>query len=266
MGAAAIPIVAAVAPYVVQGIGSAVGNKGSKGGGQQPQLAPGFGWIPGMTQEIGRQGLNHLDFGPSDLAGAAGQLGTLGGASLAGGVDTGAVSDTFGRGLGGINEGISTGYLPDTANIEALLRPSVERSFDTGAADIREQSALTGNLSSSGATAQIGDYRAQLENALNQNIAGVYSNALPASMQIRAGQSQFGAGLPGQLQQNLFGSLAGQGLQAQQFPLAALATAFQGVGNAPIYAKQGGGGKGSTLGPLAGQATQAGISAGGKGK
>ena len=135
--------------------------------------------------------------------------------------------------------------MPDVSFVDSLLRPGLNRAFDEGAAGLREQSALTGNLSSSGATSQIGDYRAQLENALSGQTAGILGQAVPASMNIRAGSSALGAGLPGQLQGGLFGPLLEGGLAGQNWLTNLLGTATGGAGSAPLYASQGSGGNGA---------------------
>jgi len=213
-----------------------------KHGPTAPRLPQGFEWLGPALQGVGEGAARNVNYGASDAAQAAGTLGTIGSAGLAAGINPGDATTTFGGALGNLNAGMRTGYLPDVSAIDALLRPGIDRSFQTGAADIREQNALTGNLSSTGASQQIGDYRAQLENALNSNVAGVLGGALPTAISSRAGAVNFGAALPGLLQGSLYGPLSSLGLQGQQFPLQALQTATGAVSGAPFSANQGSGG------------------------
>lgn len=218
-----------------------------KRGPTAPQLPQGFGWLgPGLKDLFGGA-QSHLNYGPADAAAGAGTIGAAGGAGLGAGVagQLGGVNSTFGNALGGINEGIATGYMPDVSFVDSLLRPGLNRAFDEGSAGIREQNALTGNLSSSGASAQIGDYRAQLENNLSGQTAGILGQAIPTSMNIRAGSSALGAGLPGQLQGGLFGPLLEGGLAGQNWLTNLLGTATGGASGAPLYATQGSGGNGA---------------------
>lgn len=209
-----------------------------------PRLPQGFGWLPGMLQNLSTQGMHNLDFGPSNAAGAAGMLGTAGQAGLAGGINLNDVLGTFGSSLGSVGEGAQTGFLPSVDSIDALLRPGLERSFERGSAALRDQNALTGNLTSSGASQQIADFRGGLEANLNNEVAGVLQQAIPQSMQIRSGLSQFGTSVPGLLSSSLYGPLASQGLQGQQFPLQAVGLASSALSGAPFFANQGSSGNG----------------------
>lgn len=213
-----------------------------KHGATAPQLPQGFEWLGPTLQGVGQTAAGNINYDPSNAAQAAGTLGTLGSAGLAGGINPGAVGGTFGNALGSLNEGMQTGYLPDLNQLDAVLRPGLNRGFASGAADIREQNALTGNLSGSGASQQITDYRAQLENQLGSNIAGIYGNALPSSISARSGATQLGASLPALLQQGLYGPMSSLGLQGQQFPLQALGASTGAISGAPFSAQQGSGG------------------------
>ena len=210
-----------------------------KHGATAPQLPQGFEWLGPVLQQVGTNAASNVNYGPATTAGQAGQIGSMGGGTLAAGIDPNAVSGTFGNALGSLNTGMNTGYLPSVDSIDAMLRPGVERSFQTGAADIREQNALTGNLSSTGTSQQIGDYGAQLNNQLNTNIAGILGNAVPASISARSGATQVGTSLPALLQQGLYGGLTGLGLQGEQFPLQALGASTGAVSGAPFSAQQG---------------------------
>jgi hypothetical protein len=218
----------------------------------QPHLPGGTEWMLPTLSNVGQQAAGNINYGPSNAAGAAGEIGSAAGGMNALGVagQQGGVNQAFGNALGSLNTGMSTGYLPDLNNLDALLRPGLDRSFSTGSAALRDQNSLTGNLSSSGASQQMTDYRAQLENNLNNNVASIYGQAIPTSMNIRAGSTGLAAGLPGQLQSSLYGPLTAQGLAGQQFPLQALGTATTGVATAPFYAQQGG--KSSGLGGMLG--------------
>jgi hypothetical protein len=216
-----------------------------KRGPTAPQLPEGFQWLGPLLRQVAGGAVGNIDYGPSSAATAAGQLGSAGGAGLARGIDTGDVSGTFGNALGSLNEGMRTGYLQNLDQLDSLLRPGLNRSFDEGAAALREQAGLTGSLDSSGSAANIRDYRAQLENQLGTNISNLYGAELPASISARSGATALGAGLPGALQQGLYGPLAGQGLEGAQFPLQALGLTTGAVGGAPFYANQGSQGNGA---------------------
>lgn len=218
-----------------------------KRGPTAPQLPRGFEWLGSGLKDIFSGASQHLNYGTADALGQSGAIGALGSGALGAGIGghLGDVTGTFGNALGGINEGINTGYLPQVSQLDALLRPALERSFDAGSADIREQAALTGGLSSSGATDSIRDYRAQLENNLGNNIAGILGGAVPASISARSGASALGANLPGILQGNLFGSMAGQGLEGQSSIAQLLGLATGGAGSAPLYSRQGSEGNGA---------------------
>lgn len=216
-----------------------------KSGPTAPQLPQGFGWLAPVLQSVGQTAARNIGYGPSNAASAAGQLGTAGQAGIAGGLDVGGINDLFNSSIGGIGTGAATGFLPSTDAIDALLRPSLDRSFERGAAEIREQNALTGNLSSTGASQQIADYRGGLESTLDTNVANIYGSLLPQSMNIRSDLSKFGATLPGVVSGSVYGPLADQGLNAQQFPLQALGLATGAIGGAPFYARQGSTGNGA---------------------
>lgn len=216
-----------------------------KSGPTAPRLPQGFEWLGPVLKKVGTQAAGQIDYTNANAAQGAGLLGTAGSAGLASGINPGDVSNTFGSALANNQIGMQTGYLPDINQIDALLRPTLNRSFDQGAAAIREQNALTGNLSSTGASQQITDYRSQLENQLGSNVAGVYSNALPASIGARTAATNLGASLPGAIQQGVYGPIAEQGFMGEQFPLSALGTATGGASGAPFFARQGSSGNGA---------------------
>lgn len=216
-----------------------------KSGPTAPRLPQGFEWMGPILQQVGQQAATQINYGPSNAAQSAGQLGTAGSAGLAAGINPFDVSGTFGSSLGSLREGMATGYLPDVSHLDALMRPGLDRSFAEGSAALREQNALTGNLAGSGAAQQITDYRAQLENQLGNNIAGIYGQAVPASIAARSGATQIGTGLPALLQQGLYGPMSSLGLQGQQFPLQALGSATGAVSGAPFHANQGSAGNGA---------------------
>jgi hypothetical protein len=227
-----------------------------KHGPTAPRLPQGFEWMGPLTQGVAQNAAGQIDYGASNAAQDSGTAASLGSLGLLGqvGSGTGPIGSTFGNSLSSLNEGMTTGYMPDLTAIDAILRPGLNRSFQSGAADLREQNALMGNLSSTGAGQQMTDFRSQLENGLNQNVASIYGNALPASMQARSGATSLAANLPGILQQTLLSSMSNLGLQGQQFPLQALQTATGALGGAPFSANQGSGGNagiGSALGTIA---------------
>lgn len=135
----------------------------------------------------------------------------------------------FNMGANSLLEGLNGGFLPQNLDrIEQGLRPAVERSFERGAASIREQNALTGNLSGSGASQQIADYRGGLEAGLQGQLANIYGGALPAGISAQSGLTNLATlGIPG-FQMGLLGQSQGLAQYNQGFPLQLLQTAFGG--------------------------------------
>lgn len=216
----------------------AFGKKGSTTG----QLPAGLKWINDFSKNLATSApVNYAASGAAENAGVTGSnaLGATASGTLPG------TAAAWNAGLGGLSEGLSTGFQPNLSQIDAILRPGVERSFASGAADIREQQNLTGGLTGSGSAQQIGDYRAQLENNLNNNVAGIYGASVPASIGARTQLTQTGLGLPGANAQSIYAPAAGQGLQGQDAILEAIRTAFGGIGAAPYSANQGSGGSGA---------------------
>ena len=238
-----------------------------KSGPTAPRLPQGFEWLGPVLKQVGTGAAGQINYGNTNAARDAGVVGTQGSLGIASGIDNGAVAGGFNNAVANNNVGMQTGYLPDVNQIDSLLRPTLNRSFDQGAAAIREQNALTGNLSSSGASQQVTDFRSQLENQLGSNVAGVYSNAIPASIAARTAATGLGAGLPGTLQGGLYSPITEQGFAGSQFPLTALGTATGSANSAPFYARQGSSGNGavgSILGAYAGKGS-GGAATGGKG-
>lgn len=219
-----------------------------KSGPIAPRLPAGMEWLAPFTQNLA-QGAP-VEYGASTAAQGAGVAGSTALGMTAAGTMPGTAA-AWNAGLGGLGEGISTGFMPDLAGIDAILRPGLNRSFASGAADLREQNALMGNLSSTGAGQQMVDYRSQLENGLNQNVAGIYGNALPTSMNTRAGLTTTALGLPGQNAQQIYGPAGQLGLSGQDQVLNAIRTAFMGIGAAP-YSGQAASGGNAGLGTAAG--------------
>lgn len=216
-----------------------------------PRLPQGFGWLGPYSKNLANGAGDALSYDPAKAAGQAGVIGSGAAGATAAGTLPGTLG-AFGAGLGGLGEGMNTGFLPDLAQIDAVLRPGLDRSFERGAAAIREQSALTGNLSSSGATQQISDYRGGLENALNQNVANIYGGALPAGMNIQSELTRQALGLPAQNAAAIYNPTAGQGIQGMEGILQAIQTAMSAVSGAPFYAKQGSSGNGALGAALGG--------------
>lgn len=212
-----------------------------KHGATTGQLPEQLKWINGFAQNLA-QGAP-VDYRASTAAENAGVAGSGAMQRASTGTEAGSAA-AWNAGLGGLGEGIATGFMPDVSQIDALLRPGVERSFASGAADLREQNALMGNLSSSGAGQQMVDYRTQLENNLNNATAGIVGQAMPTSMNIRSGMTQTGLALPGANAQSIWGPSMAGGLQGQQSVLDAINAAFGAIGASPYSAQQGSGGSG----------------------
>ena len=225
-------------------IGKLWGGITGKRGPTAPRLPKGFEWMGPLAQALAGGALQNVDYTGANAAQQAGILGSGATAGATAGTFPGSLS-AFNAGLGGLGEGVATGFLPDLNQLDALLRPGVDRSFQSGAADIREQNALTGNLSSTGASQQIGDFRAQLENDLNRNVAGIYGSALPTAMNTRADLTRTGLQLPGFNTQSIYNPAAASGSQGMQNILGAIQTAMSGVSGAPFFANQGSSGNGS---------------------
>lgn len=213
-----------------------------KHGSTTAQLPQNLQWINGFTQNLA-QGAP-VDYSAPNAAQAAGTAGSNAAGLTSYGTLPGTAS-AWNTGLTGLGEGVATGFQPSMDSIDAVLRPGVERSFQTGAADIREQNALTGNLSSTGASQQIGDYRAQLENNLNNSIASIYGGTLPSSIDARTQLTQTGLQLPGYNTSNIYTPTSNTGLAGYQGILDAIRTAFGGISAAPYSANQGSGGNGA---------------------
>lgn len=154
----------------------------------------------------------------------------------------GGLADATQTGLSGLQTGATTGFLPDIASMDALLRPALERGFTQGAAALREQGALTGNISSSGLGQQITDLRGGLESGLQSNLAGILGQALPQAMQNRFASSGALTSLP----QSFLSQPLGLGLsveeQLKNAPLSVLSTLGAALG-----------GGSSTVSPSTGQ-------------
>ena len=229
----------------------------------QPQLPQGFKWLGPELKKLFGEAAGNLSFDPSNTAQAVGTQATNQAGGLAGKAATGAGA-AFGGGLGNLGEGLATGYMPNLDSIDALLRPGLDRSFERGSAAIREQNALTGNLSSSGASREIADYRGGLENNLNSNVANIYGQNIGQSMGIRSGLTQTALGLPGAVGSTLLNPLIGSGLQGQQFPAQLMGLSTGAIGGAPFFANQGSGGNGA-VGSLLGAYMSGGMGGSGKG-
>ena len=214
-----------------------------KHGSTTAKLPPELQWINQFTQGLAGQGASNLSMDPSNAAQSAGTAGATALGNAATGTEAGTAA-AWNAGLGGLGQGLSTGFMPDVNSIDALLRPSLERSFQTGAADLREQNALTGNLSSSGTNQQMTDFRAQLENALSGQEAGILGQAMPASMNIRSGLTQTALGLPGANAQSIWSPATSAGMSGQDAMMKLIATAFGGISAAPYTSSQGSGGSG----------------------
>ena len=181
---------------------------------------------------------------PNPALAVKGGTGAAGGASSTppvpgGSVPAANVPNVFNQALSSLGQGMSTGYLPANLQaIEAGLRPSLESSFERGAAALREQNALTGNLSSTGSMQQITDYRSQLENQLGSNLAGIYGGALPSAIGAQSSLTGLGTQLPGSVLSWLQPSI-GAGMQSAQYnqmlPYNIMSSMFGGATNMPFY-------------------------------
>jgi hypothetical protein len=207
------------------------------------------------TRQLLNQAFKEIDFSPGQIgqqaAGVGGQGFDLQG-DILGGIHGSDITGAFRQGLGGLGVGINQGYLkqslPNIEQLNAQFQPSTNYQFQQGAADLREQAALTGNLSSSGAFNNLSDYRAQLDNSQRGQVAGIYGNALaagiPSDIASRTQLTGQALGLPGQISTGLAGPAAGQGLSAeqfqQQFPVQGFGT-IMGANNGQSPIVQGGG-------------------------
>ena len=212
-----------------------------KHGSTTAQLPAELKWINQFAQGLAQSGAQNVNYDASNAATQAGVAGSNALTSASTGVGPGTAA-AWNTGVTNLQEGANTGFMPGLSYIDSLLRPGLERGFQTGAADIREQNALTGNLSSSGTSQQMTDYRAQLENALSANTANVASSALPASMNIRSGMTNTAIGLPGYQAQSLWSPSMQGGLSGQDAALKAIQAAFSSIGASPYSANQGSGG------------------------
>lgn len=119
-------------------------------------------------------------------------------------------------------------------NISNTLRPAlVDRPFEQGSAQLREQAALTGTLNSTGAQSSITDLLAQLNQGLGQATIG----AAPGIGQLQLSAAGQQVGLPFQVSQYVGGlgrDIEQQGFQNALALLAgkagALGQAGQGIG------------------------------------
>lgn len=204
-----------------------------------PQLPAGFEWMGPMFQQLASAGAGSIP----GLAGLGNQ-GISGMSGLMGSINPTVGGLGFLGGAGNALEGASTGFLPDIMSaVQGQLMPGIDRQFERGAAGIRENAALTGNLSSTGALREINDYRSGLDAAALDKIAGIYGSAVPAAIGARGGMSSLLTSLPNQLA-SLFGPMSG-------LPLQLMTAASGGVSGAPFYANQGSSGNGA-LGAAAG--------------
>lgn len=151
----------------------------------------------------------------------------------------------FGQGISDAYGGLSSSADPSQfmTELSTLLRPSlVDYPFEQGAAALREQAALTGNLNSTGSFDDISQFRADLE----RNFAGV----LP--------QTALGFGdLQRRSAVDLFNFLSTSGTLPAQLALQGAGTLGGAAANIPMYQPRSGGGFGNILGsilPLVGAA------------
>jgi len=212
-----------------------------KRGPTTAQLPAGLSWVNDFAGNLAQSA--PVNYNASTAAENAGVSGSNALANTASGTQQGTAAAWQG-GLAGLGQGLQTGFMPDLGQIDAILRPGLNRSFASGAADLREQNALMGNLSSTGAGQQMVDYRSQLENGLNQNVAGIYGSALPSSIQARTGLTQTALGLPGQNAQSIYAPAAGLGIAGEDQVLNAIRTAFGAIGSSPYTGQQGSNGNG----------------------
>lgn len=130
-----------------------------KGGeqSQDPQIAGGFDFIPGLVQQL--TGQAQQGFGGPFVQGAgSGELDFL---SQLQGLD---IPGLLGSGFQGL-QGIAGGSLQDAA------APGLSRLLDVGGAALNEQAALGGVLSSSGAQQNQADFTANTVSQLQQALA-----------------------------------------------------------------------------------------------
>ncbi len=222
------------------------------GGGSSKVSFPPIG---PKTRALLDRAFQEIDFSPGQIGQQAAGVGSQGldlQGDILGGIQGSDVTGAFQTGLQGLGVGINQGYLrqslPNISELNAQFQPTTDYQFNRGAADLREQAALTGNLSSSGAFQNLTDYRAQLDNSQRGQVAGIYGNALaaglPSDIASRTQLTGQALGLPGQISTGLAGPASGQGLGAEQwqqnFPVQGFGT-IMGANNGASPIVQGGG-------------------------
>lgn len=166
-----------------------------------PQVMPGFEFAPGLLQQLARGALGPGFQGPFAAGLGRGEQALLQGLSAA----VPQALQGFGQGLGQLAN-IAGGGLADAA------APGLQRLLDVGGAGIREQAALTGNQSSSGALQDVGQFASDVTSRLATQLA---------PLQLQAAQGL--ASAPGKLAPTLgIGRQAAdlgiqRGLQESQF-------------------------------------------------
>jgi len=232
---------------------------GGKGGGVPHQFGPVLENLQNIMGQAQSRGFQFEQQFPLGLLGfnrdnQTQMLNQLAGTQLGvGNTLLGQTAPTFEAALGSLRGGMQEGFTGDLSQtvgqlggiLDASLRPSLQRSFETGEADIFEGAARSGTTRSSTTTDQIGRFREGLEAQLLQTVGGGQANLLGALAPLQAEQRQqattMGLGLPGMAQQFLsrpqdFGMQSL--LQGLQLPIQAGGAAGGALGGVPFQQGQ----------------------------
>lgn len=122
-------------------------------------------------------------------------------------------------GTAALKQGADNGWLNDIlGQYESQRAPGIERQYQTGAQDVLSGFSQTGNLTSSGAGQGLVNYRSALDTQFGNELASVFSSAVPSSIGARLGSAQ---------------GLLGEGQRQQGLPLQALGLATSAISGAP---------------------------------
>lgn len=210
----------------------------------EPRLPRGFDWLPGLLSGVAGTGAMNLNYG---------DLGSTRGGSAAERLIGSTSPESIGQaGQRGIDILGNVGSAGNVASIQDQLTqamlPGLSRAFERGSAQLREQNALTGNLSGSGVQRELSDFYGGLESDTANRIAGLVPSILGS--QAQAGSTL--AGLPVNYGTGLYLPGAQSSLNFRQLPFQGLGLATSAIGGAPFFANQGSSGNGAAGGLLGG--------------
>jgi len=203
-----------------------------------PQTIPGFEFLPQLLQQLGGQAGQQFGniFGDPSAPGLEGLLGAQGDALSS---ITGNLGLLGTQGTGTFLTGLESGFFPDImGQVEAGLRPQLERSFQRGSEDIREQAANLGVLNSTGTVQNAQDFRGQLESGLLSNLSGIQGQLGQNAQNIRGQLASQAVGLPASILSALtpaLGQALGQSQFASSLPLQAVNAISGGASATPLF-------------------------------